>query len=76
MVVFDIVTANALKIKVCEALGLDPNEVSRIVIDISAEHSPLMVDVTLVGGLRLLDIKWPLNAMVVRVNEESIADES
>lgn len=76
MVVFDIVTANALKIKVCEALGLDPNAVSRIVIDISAEHAPLMVDVTLVGGLRFLDIKWPLNAMAVRVNEESIADES
>lgn len=65
----DIITAKALKVKICEALGLDPGRVSRIVIDIDARDELLRVDVEIYGDTRLLDIEWEPGVMKVEIDE-------
>jgi len=56
----DIVSARDFKIQVCEALGLDPMVVKRVIIDIDAERrdEPLPVYVEMVGGGNILSLDW------------------
>ena len=64
-----VITAGALKLKICEALGLDPNKVARIVIDIGPGEAPLDVSVDMFGDDRLLDIEWDPEALKVEIEE-------
>jgi hypothetical protein len=64
----NIIAAMKLKVKICEALGLDPNKVARIVIDIGPGTEPLDVQVTMFGDDRLLEIEWNPEVMKVEVD--------
>ena len=56
----DIVSARDFKIQVCEALGLVPMTVQRIIIDIDSEdmNAPLPVYVQMVGSENILSLDW------------------
>jgi hypothetical protein len=52
-----VAKADDLSEKICRALGLDPNMVARLIIDLQV-HEPVMVHVQLVGSPKLLEIDW------------------
>lgn len=54
-----VVTAESIGIKLCKALGLEPDRVQRIVIDIqSGDIGPATIYIQMVGDARLLNISW------------------
>lgn len=56
----DIVSARDFRVQVCEALGLVPMTVRRIIIDIDSEdmNAPLPVYVEMVGDKDILSLDW------------------
>lgn len=69
----NVITSESLGLKLCEALGLDPARVSRIVIDIrSDEIAPARVYVEHIGDQRLLDFSW--NTFISGDNVEMSTD--
>ena len=56
----NIASARDFKIQVCEALGLIPMTVQRIIIDIDSEdmNAPLPVYVQMVGDGTILSLDW------------------
>ncbi len=54
---YKIIMGKPLKAKFAEALGLDPNSVQRIVLDISVDE-PITAYVTMLGDERLLNVSW------------------
>lgn len=55
---------DVLGVKVCEALGIDPDLVQRIVIDIDAcRVGPLPVYVQMIGTDKLLNIDWSFDGV-------------
>ncbi len=59
----------------CEALGLEPNNTRRIVIDINADCLPI-VHVELFGDEKVLDVMRQLEGVEIkRVDAAPVADE-
>lgn len=56
----NVITRHALEIAMCAALGLDPQRVARIVIDMEAGRQPdvCRVYVEMIGDERLLLMPW------------------
>lgn len=52
--------------QLCNVLGLDPNEVTRIILDVHVGE-PVVVYVQMYGSLRLLDIDWASVTTVIRI---------
>ena len=65
-----------LGILICEAIGLDPMAVRRIVIDIDAD-SPIMIYTEMYGTKPLLNINWDMNLKGASIvcNDSTIARE-
>jgi hypothetical protein len=57
MAMRDIISALPLSEVVCKALGLDPGEVHRVIVDINAEF-PVAVYVEMFGTDKLLEVDW------------------
>lgn len=55
--VIQVAKADDLSTKVCQALGIDPGTVARLIIDCQAGE-PVFVHVQLVGSMKLLEIDW------------------
>jgi len=71
----EILGTERIGIPVCEALGLDPNRVSRIIIDINAYvGGPVKVYVEMIADERMLTLDWSEGlregAEILRVSKE------
>ena len=55
-----IMVGSELSIKVCEAMGLDVNRTSRIVIELTP-FQPVAVYVEMLGDTRLLEVDWGMD---------------
>lgn len=75
------ISGNELNIKVCKALGLDPNLVSRVVLDLDAcNPGPIPVYVEMYSNEKLLDIQWSFEGIEInyvggRPESESTLEE-
>lgn len=59
-----IIRSDEVTVEVCKALGLDPNRVRRIVLDLDARNiAPLTAYVEMYGDERLLNLKWELEGV-------------
>ena len=55
--VIQVAKADELSTKICQALGIDPGMVARLIVDLQV-HEPAMVHVQFVGSVKLLDLDW------------------
>ena len=53
-----IISAESFKIQICEALGLQPDKVRRLIIDIDIPDSPIPVYVEMYADERILSLDW------------------
>jgi hypothetical protein len=60
----NLVKADEVATKVCEALGVDPGMVSRVVLDLTAGQ-PVTAYVEMYGDERFLSIQWTLDGAVI-----------
>jgi L-alanine-DL-glutamate epimerase-like enolase superfamily enzyme len=57
--VASIITGESLAVQVCEALGLDPGTVVRLIIDLDCrDPGPIPVYVQMCGTKEMLEIDW------------------
>ena len=69
-----IIGVQDFQMKVCEALGLDPGRVARIIIDLKADnYGPVPVYVEMICDKRILSLDWGkglAEAEIIREQEE------
>ena len=54
-----IIGVHDSQVQVCEALGLDPARVARIIIDLDCNnYGPIPIYVEMIGDNRLLSLAW------------------
>lgn len=56
--------------QLCEALGLDPSRVTRIIIDVGRCAMPIVVYVEMVADTKVLEVDWSLLRGAVINREE------
>lgn len=70
-----IIGVHDFQMQVCEALGLDPGRVGRIIIDLDCNNcGPIPIYVEMIGDDRLLSVDWGKGlegAKIIREPEEA-----
>ena len=73
-----IIGVQDFQMKVCEALGLDPGRVARIIIDLKADnYGPVPVYVEMIADKRILSLDWGkglTGAEIVREPKDEVTD--
>ena len=75
----NVISVQMFQVQVCEALGLDPMEVKRIIIDLDAANGsdPMPVYVEMVADKSILSLDWNeglKKAKVIREPKDEVTD--
>ena len=68
----DIITGNEVGTMICEALGLDPKQVTRIILDCAAQE-PLAVWVSWLGTNSLLQVDYSSALRDLKIERSTFA---